>query len=70
MEKTFEEALNELEKIASELENGELTLDESMKKFEDGMKMSQYCTDILDKAEKKITTILDKNSEIVEENME
>lgn len=69
MEKTFEEAMIELEKIVAELENGDLTLDESMKKFEDGMKASKYCTEILDKAEKKIVTILEKNSEIVEEEL-
>lgn len=69
MEKSFEEAINELEKIVAELENGELTLDESMKKFEEGMKTSKYCTDILDKAEKKIVTVLEKNSQIVEEEL-
>lgn len=69
MEKTFEEAIVELEKIVSELENGELSLDESMKKFEEGMKTSKYCTEILDKAEKKIVTILEKNSELVEEEL-
>lgn len=69
MEKSFEESIVELEKIVSELENGELSLDESMKKFEEGMKTSKYCSEILDKAEKKIVTILEKNSEIVEEEL-
>lgn len=70
MEKSFEEAIVELEKLVGELENGDLSLDESMKKFEEGMKTSKYCTEILDKAEKKIVKILEKNSEIVEEEME
>ncbi len=69
MEKSFEEAINELEKIVLELENGELSLDESMKKFEEGMKTSKYCTDILDKAEKRIVTVLEKNSQVVEEEL-
>lgn len=69
MEKSFEEAVVELEKIVSELENGDLSLDESMKKFEEGMKASKYCSEILDKAEKKIVTILDKNDTIVEEEL-
>ena len=69
MEKSFEESIVELEKIVNELENGDLSLDESMKKFEEGMKTSKYCAEILDKAEKKIVTILDKNSEIVEEEL-
>ena len=70
MEKSFEESIVELEKIVNELENGDLSLDESMKKFEEGMKTSKYCAEILDKAEKKIVTILEKNSEIVEEELE
>lgn len=69
MEKTFEETIVELEKIVMDLESGDLTLDESMKKFEEGMKASKHCTEILDKAEKKIVTVLEKNSEIVEEEL-
>lgn len=69
MEKTFEETIVELEKIVVDLESGDLTLDESMKKFEEGMKASKHCTEILDKAEKKIVTVLEKNSEIVEEEL-
>ena len=65
MEKTFEETIVELEKIVADLESGDLTLDESMNKFEEGMKASKHCTEILDKAEKKIVTVLEKNSEIV-----
>ena len=69
MEKTFEETIVELEKIVADLESGDLTLDESMKKFAEGMKASKHCTEILDKAEKKIVTVLEKNSEIVEEEL-
>ena len=70
MEKSFEESIVELEKIVNELENGNLSLDESMKKFEEGMKTYKYCAEILDKAEKKIVTILDKNTGIVEEELQ
>ena len=70
MEKlTFEEAIENLEKIVSELENGNLSLDDSVKKLEDGMKLSKHCNEILNKAEKEITVLLEKeNGEIVEEN--
>ena len=51
----FEDAMKELEKIAEELEKGNLSLDESVSKFEDGMKLSKKCSDLLDTAEKKIT---------------
>ena len=69
MEKTFEESILELEKIVSDLENGEMTLDGSMKKFEEGMKLSKYCGEILANAEKKITIVLEKNGELVEEDL-
>ena len=69
MEKTFEDGIIELEKIVSDLESGEMTLDESMKKFEEGMKLSKHCTELLETAEKKITMVLEKNGELVEEDM-
>ena len=69
MDKSFEESISELEKIVLALESGDMTLDESMKKFEEGMKMSKYCSNLLDKAEKKITMIVEKNGELGEEDM-
>ncbi len=67
-EKTnFEDKMKELEEIAQELENGELNLDESMKKFEMGMKLSKECTKILDEAEKKIMILVNDNGELKEE---
>ena len=56
--KTFEESMVELEKIAKELESDNLTLDESIKKFEEGMKLSKECKETLDNAEKKITILI------------
>ena len=69
MEKTFEESILELEKIVSDLENGEMTLDDSMKKFEEGMKISKHCGELLANAEKKITIVIEKNGELVEEDL-
>ena len=57
-ELNFEEAMEKLEKISTELEDGKLTLDESVEKFEEGMKLSKACNDILEKAEKKITMLV------------
>ena len=64
----FEDATKELEKIAEELEKGNLSLDESVSKFEDGMKLSKKCSDLLDTAEKKITMLINDNGTIKEEN--
>ncbi len=67
-EKSFEESMQELEKIVQELENNDLNLDESVKKFEDGMEISKKCNKILEEAEKKITILLENNGEIEEKN--
>lgn len=64
----FEDAMKELEKIAEELEKGNLSLDESVSQFEDGMKLSKKCSDLLDTAEKKITMLINDNGTIKEEN--
>lgn len=64
----FEEAMQELEKIANDLEKGDLSLEESVTKFEEGMKLSKQCNDMIEKAEKKITILLQKDGKIEEEN--
>lgn len=65
-ENNFEEKIEELENLVLELEKGELNLDDSVKKFEQGMKISKECNDILEKAEKRISILLEKNSNIEE----
>lgn len=58
----FEETMNKLEEIANQLEKGDLNLDESVEKFEQGMQLSKQCSKILEEAEQRITILL-KNSE-------
>ena len=58
-ELSFEEAMQKLEKIAEELENENIDLDASVKKFEEGMALSQNCNKMLEDAEKKITILID-----------
>ena len=64
----FENNMENLEKIVSELEKGDLNLDDSIAKFEQGIKLSKECNKILEGAEKKITILLEKNGELVEED--
>ena len=64
----FEDAIKKLEDIAKELENGTLGLDESVKKFEEGMALSKVCTKMLNEAEKKINLLIENGDNIVEEN--
>lgn len=63
----FEETMKQLEQIANELEKGDLNLEESVSKFEQGMKLSKDCNQMLEGAEKRITILLQKEDEIVEE---
>ena len=65
---SFEDNMENLEKIVTELEKGNLNLDESIAKFEEGIKISKECNKILEEAEKKITILLEKDGEIKEEN--
>ncbi len=68
-EKSFEESLNELEQIASKLESGDLGLDEAIKEFENGIKLSKECSKKLDEAEKKINILVqNENGDLVEES--
>lgn len=67
-EVSFEEKLKELEEIVQELESGKLNLDESVKKFELGMKISKECSEMLQNAEKKINILIHKGEELVEES--
>jgi exodeoxyribonuclease VII small subunit len=55
----FEEHLTELEKVVERLERGDLTLDESVRLFEDGMKLSTACKQELEQAEGRIQVLVE-----------
>lgn len=59
-EMKFEEALKKLEKIVTDLEKGELSLDEALKRYQEGIELSRLCGQRLDSAKKKIE-LLSKN---------
>jgi exodeoxyribonuclease VII small subunit len=61
-QKTFEQSMKQLERIVQELEEGDLPLEKAIKKFEEGMRLTQLCSEKLDETEKKISILL-KNSE-------
>ena len=54
----FEDALARLETIVTELEKGDLPLDESLRIFEEGIKLSQTCLKMLDDAERKVEILI------------
>ena len=57
-EKTFEQAITELESIVEELEQGDISLEESINKFEKGMKLSKLCDDKLNQLEQKMKKLV------------
>ena len=68
---SFEEKMQKLEQIVGELEKGDLNLDDSVKKFEEGINISKECNKILEDAEKKITILVKKEDrETDEENFD
>ena len=56
----FEEALKKVEKIVSDLEAGKLPLDESLKKYEEGVRLVAACSRILEQAQKKVEVLTKK----------
>ena len=64
-EKKFEAALARLEEIVTELESGELGLEQSLKLFEEGVKLARVCNARLEEAERKVEVLLkDKNGKM------
>ena len=56
----FEEALKKLEKIIEDLESGQLSLDESLKKYEEGVRLAALCSKKLEVAQRKVEILLKK----------
>ena len=57
--KDFETSLKKLEPIVSDLENGDLPLEQSIKTFEEGVKLTKHCQNLLSKAELKIQKLVE-----------
>ena len=69
-DKKFEEMMQELEQISQDLEKVDLSLDESMKKFEEGIALSKKCSEILETAEKKIKILIQDEDKLKEEDFD
>jgi exodeoxyribonuclease VII small subunit len=64
---TFEKAMNKLEQIVQELESTDLPLEKAIKKFEEGVQLSKFCSEKLDETEKRVTILLkDQNDRVFE----
>ena len=70
-DKSFEVAMLELEDIVSKLEKGDVSLEESIANFQQGIELSRYCAAKLDEAEKKISILLqDEEGNLIEKDFE
>lgn len=58
----FEESLEKLEKLVERMEEGDLSLEESLKTFEEGIKLTRECQQALARAEQKVKLLIDENS--------
>lgn len=63
-QKTFEAAMARLEQITEELEDGEISLDKSLKKFEEGIRLAEYCSSQLAEARAKVEMLLEKDGRL------
>ena len=66
----FEEDIKKLEKIVDELSNGKLTLAESLKKYEEGIKLAQDCSEVLNDAQRKVEILMKKEGNFSLEKFE
>lgn len=67
MERDYESSFRELENIIRELESKEISLEDSIKKYEKGIELYKYLNNTLKAYEGKIKTIAEENSEFIED---
>lgn len=61
---SFEDKLEKLETLVTQLESGDLSLDASLKQFEAGVKLARDCQTALKNAEQKVSVLLDEDGEL------
>lgn len=68
-ENKFEASMKKLEAIVDELEKGDFSLEESLQKFEEGLKLGKACREILERAEATVKTLVEgEGGELTEEH--
>lgn len=63
----FEESLNKLESLVAKMETGELSLEDSLKTFEEGIQLTRECQEALKQAEQKVNLLIEKNGQATSE---
>jgi exodeoxyribonuclease VII small subunit len=62
----FEQSLEKLETLVARMEKGDLSLEESLKTFEEGIKLTRECQQALAKAEQKVKMLIEENGQFTE----
>lgn len=65
---TFEEAIDKLEEIVNSLESGDFALEESLKLYEEGVKLVNLCNKKIENVEKSVKILLNSDGELIEED--
>ena len=60
----FEKTLDQLEELVEDMEHGDLSLEESLKAFEKGIKLTRDCQTALNQAEQKVQMLVEENNEL------
>ena len=60
----FEKTLDQLEELVEDMEHGDLSLEESLKSFEKGIKLTRECQNALNQAEQKVQLLIEENDEL------
>jgi len=66
----FEKALSDLESIVNDMEKGDLSLEESLNRFEKGIALTADCQQALQSAELKVSKLVEKNSKLLEQDFD
>ncbi|MBX8608992.1 exodeoxyribonuclease VII small subunit [Pseudomonas cichorii] len=66
----FEQSLTDLQTLVERLENGELSLEDSLTTFEQGVRLTRDCQNALAQAEQKVQVLLERDGELAEEPFE
>lgn len=70
--KTFDEAMKELETIVQQLEQGDVPLEKALDQFQEGIKLSRHCKAIVEDAEKTVTKMVNEenSADIIKDDKE
>ncbi len=67
---SFEQSLNDLQELVERLESGDLSLEESLATFEQGIGLTRECQSALQDAEQRVQTLLEQNGTLIEKPLD